>query len=108
MERSIGWIRMHRSTPDYDARAISSEAVIHVALIHNLTKRMTGVTTPTRREPTKARAVIRPQQMPSKEWCMSESCASAVVIRPTNCWPPSCPFGAARGARGALSPPRLT
>lgn len=48
VERSIGWIMMHRRlTRDYETLTTSSEAMIHVASIDNLTKRITDETTPT-------------------------------------------------------------
>ncbi|MFF7177973.1 transposase, partial [Streptomyces sp. NPDC008121] len=48
VERSIGWIMMHRRlTRDYETLTTSSEAMIHIASIDNLTKRITGETTPT-------------------------------------------------------------
>lgn len=43
VERSIGWIMMRRRL----ARTASSEAMIHIASIDNLTKRITDETTPT-------------------------------------------------------------
>jgi transposase len=48
VERSIGWIMMHRRLArDYETLAASSEAMIHLASIDNLAKRMTDETTPT-------------------------------------------------------------
>ncbi|MEV1070198.1 transposase [Streptomyces sp. NPDC050263] len=48
VERSIGRIKMHRRLArDYETLAASSEAVIHIASIDNLTKRITDDTTPT-------------------------------------------------------------
>ncbi|MGY3204628.1 IS5 family transposase [Streptomyces sp. TE5632] len=48
VERSIGWIMMHRRLArDYETLAASSEAMIHIASIDNLAKRMTDETTPT-------------------------------------------------------------
>ncbi|MEV5787851.1 transposase, partial [Streptomyces sp. NPDC052287] len=48
VERSIGWIMMHRRLArDYETLPASSEAKIHVASIDNLTKRITDETTPT-------------------------------------------------------------
>ncbi len=50
VERSIGWIMMHRRLArDYETLAASSEAMIHIASIDNLAKRVTDETTPTRR-----------------------------------------------------------
>ncbi|MFH8336328.1 IS5 family transposase [Streptomyces sp. AM6-12] len=48
VERSIGWIMMHRRLArDYETLTASSEAMIHVASIDNLAKRITDETTPT-------------------------------------------------------------
>lgn len=48
VERSIGWIMLHRRLArDYETLPASSEAMIHVASIDNLTKRITDETTPT-------------------------------------------------------------
>ncbi|MFD9415175.1 IS5 family transposase [Streptomyces goshikiensis] len=48
VERSIGWIMMHRRlTRDYETLTTSSESMIHIASIDNLTKRITDETTPT-------------------------------------------------------------
>ncbi|GAA2943037.1 IS5-like element ISSco3 family transposase [Streptomyces erythrogriseus] len=48
VERSIGWIMMHRRLArDYETLTASSEAMIHIASIDNLTKRITDETTPT-------------------------------------------------------------
>lgn len=48
VERSIGWIMMHRRLArDYETLTASSEAMIHVASIGNLAKRITDETTPT-------------------------------------------------------------
>jgi transposase len=48
VERSIGWIMLHRRLArDYETLPASSEAIIHVASIDNLTKRITDETTPT-------------------------------------------------------------
>jgi transposase len=48
VERSIGWIMLHRRLArDYETLPASSEAMIHVASIDNLTKRTTDETTPT-------------------------------------------------------------
>ncbi|MGW2184059.1 transposase, partial [Streptomyces sp. NPDC001732] len=50
VERSIGWIMMHRRLArDYETLTTSSEAMIYVASIDNLAKRITDETTPTRR-----------------------------------------------------------
>ncbi|GGS27136.1 hypothetical protein GCM10010269_77180 [Streptomyces humidus] len=46
MERGIGWILMHRRLAyDYETLPVSSEAMIHVASIDNLAKRITDETT---------------------------------------------------------------
>lgn len=48
VERSIGWIMMHRRLArDYETLPASSEAMIHIASIDNLAKRITDETTPT-------------------------------------------------------------
>lgn len=48
VERSIGWIMMHRRLArDYETLPASSEAVIHIGSIDNLAKRITDETTPT-------------------------------------------------------------
>lgn len=48
VERSIGWIMTHRRLArDYETLAASSEAMIHLASIDNLAKRITDETTPT-------------------------------------------------------------
>jgi hypothetical protein len=48
VERSIGWIMLHRRLArDYETLPASSEAMIHVASIDDLTKRITDETTPT-------------------------------------------------------------
>ncbi|WP_329537061.1 transposase (plasmid) [Streptomyces sp. NBC_01450] len=48
VERSIGWIMLHRHLArDYETLPASSEAMIHVASIDNLTKRIADETTST-------------------------------------------------------------
>ncbi|MFE5923552.1 transposase, partial [Streptomyces sp. NPDC056468] len=48
VERSIGWIMMHRRLArDYETLPASSEAMIHIASIDNLARRITDETTPT-------------------------------------------------------------
>ncbi len=48
VERSIGWIMMHRRLArDYETLTASSEAMIHIASVDNLAKRITDETTPT-------------------------------------------------------------
>ncbi|MFG3035255.1 IS5 family transposase [Streptomyces sp. NPDC048253] len=50
VEQSIGWIMMHRRLArDYETLTASSEAMIHIASVDNLVRRITDVTTPTRR-----------------------------------------------------------
>ncbi|MGW3745463.1 transposase, partial [Streptomyces sp. NPDC005146] len=48
VERSLGWIMLRRRLArDYETLPASSEAMIHIASIDNLTKRITDETTPT-------------------------------------------------------------
>jgi transposase len=48
VERSLGWIMLHRRlSRDYETLPTSSEAMIHIASIDNLAKRITDETTPT-------------------------------------------------------------
>lgn len=48
VERSLGWIMMHRRLArDYETLPASSEAMIHIAAIDNLAKRITDEATPT-------------------------------------------------------------
>ena len=48
VERSLGWLMLHRRLArDYETLESSSEAMIHIASIDNLTRRITGETTPT-------------------------------------------------------------
>jgi transposase len=48
VERSLGWIMLRRRlSRDYETLPASSEAMIHIASIDNLTKRITDETTPT-------------------------------------------------------------
>lgn len=48
VERSLGWLMLHRRLArDYETLDSSSEAMIHIASIDNLTRRITGETTPT-------------------------------------------------------------
>lgn len=47
VERSLGWLMLHRRlSRDDETLPASSEAVIHIASIDNLTKRVTDETTP--------------------------------------------------------------
>ena len=51
VERTFGWLMMHRRLArDYETRAGSSRAMIHLAMVDNATKRITGETTPTWRD----------------------------------------------------------
>jgi transposase len=48
VERSLGWLMLHRRlTRDYETLTSSAEAMIHIAMIDNTSKRITGETTPT-------------------------------------------------------------
>lgn len=48
VERSLGWLMLYRRlTRDYETLPTSSQAMIHIASINNLTKRITDETTPT-------------------------------------------------------------
>ena len=48
VERTIGWLMLHRRLArDYEGRLGSSEAMIHLAMIDNVSKRITDETTPT-------------------------------------------------------------
>ncbi|UXX97392.1 IS5 family transposase [Streptomyces sp. AD2-2] len=48
VERSIGWLMMHRRLArDYETLTASSEAMIHIASVDNLTRRITDEMTPT-------------------------------------------------------------
>lgn len=48
VERSIGWIMMHRRlVRDCETLSVNSEAMIHLASIDNLAKRITDESTPT-------------------------------------------------------------
>lgn len=51
VERSLGWLMLHRRlTRDYETHESSAEAMIHIAVIDNLTRRITDETTPTWRD----------------------------------------------------------
>jgi transposase len=53
VERTFGWLMMHRRLArDYETKAGSSRAMIHIAMADNLAKRITGETTPTWRDDT--------------------------------------------------------
>ena len=48
VERTIGWLMLHRRLArDYETLTTSSEAMIHLAMIDNASKRITDETTPT-------------------------------------------------------------
>jgi transposase len=48
VERTIGWFMLHRRLArDYETLPASSEAMIHLAMIDNVSKRITDETTPT-------------------------------------------------------------
>ena len=48
VERTIGWLMLHRRLArDYETLTMSSEAMIHLAMIDNVSKRITDETTPT-------------------------------------------------------------
>ena len=48
VERTLGWLMLHRRLArDYETLNSSSEAMIHIASIDNLTRRITDETTPT-------------------------------------------------------------
>jgi len=70
VERSLGWIMMRRRLArDYETLPASSEAVIHIASIDNLAKRITDETTPTWRDtrPSRIAVVARPGR-PVRRW----------------------------------------
>jgi transposase len=48
VERTLGWLMLHRRLArDYETLPTSSEAMIHIAMIDNISKRITDETTPT-------------------------------------------------------------
>ncbi|WP_431914563.1 IS5 family transposase [Nonomuraea jabiensis] len=48
IERTLGWLMLHRRLArDYETLPASSAAMIHIAMIDNVSKRVTGETTPT-------------------------------------------------------------
>jgi transposase len=48
VERTLGWLMLHRRLArDYETLPASAEAMIHVAMIDNVSRRITGETTPT-------------------------------------------------------------
>ncbi len=51
VERTLGWLMLHRRLArDYETLPDISAAMIHIAMIDNLTKRLTQETTPTWRD----------------------------------------------------------
>jgi transposase len=47
-ERTLGWLMLHRRLArDYETLPTSSEAMIHLAMIDNMTRHLTGENTPT-------------------------------------------------------------
>ncbi|MEU8248430.1 hypothetical protein [Nonomuraea sp. NPDC048916] len=47
-ERILGWLMLHRRlVRDYETLPASSEALIHIAMIDNMSRRLTGESTPT-------------------------------------------------------------
>jgi len=52
VERTLGWLMQHRRLArDYETRPANSEAMITIAMIDNLARRLTNETTPTWRDP---------------------------------------------------------
>jgi transposase len=48
VERTLGWLMLHRRLArDYETLTASAEAMIHIAMIDNVSKRITDETTPT-------------------------------------------------------------
>ncbi|MFI6799501.1 IS5 family transposase [Streptosporangium canum] len=48
VERTLGWFMLHRRLArDYETHATSSEAMIHIAMIDLMSRRLTGESTPT-------------------------------------------------------------
>jgi transposase len=48
IERTFGWLMLHRRLArDYETLPASSEAMIHIAMIDNVSKRITDESTPT-------------------------------------------------------------
>ncbi|MFB9964333.1 IS5/IS1182 family transposase, partial [Sinosporangium siamense] len=51
VERTLGWMTLHRRLArDYETRPDHAEAMIRIASIDNLARRITGETTPTWRD----------------------------------------------------------
>ena len=52
VERTLGWLMLHRRLArDYETLPGHSEAMIHIAMIDNMARRLTGESTPTWRNP---------------------------------------------------------
>lgn len=50
-ERTLAWIMLHRRLArDYEANPDTSAAMIQIAMIDNVSRRLTGETTPTWRD----------------------------------------------------------
>lgn len=48
VERTLGWLMLHRRLArDYETRPASSEAMVHIAMIDNVSRRITDESTPT-------------------------------------------------------------
>ncbi|MFI6797601.1 transposase [Streptosporangium canum] len=48
VERTFGWLMLHRRlVRDYEALPVRSAAMIHIAMIDLMTRRLTGESTPT-------------------------------------------------------------
>ncbi len=48
VERTLGWLMLHRRLArDYETLPASSEAMIHIAMLDNISRRITDETTPT-------------------------------------------------------------
>ncbi|MBT2401157.1 transposase, partial [Streptomyces sp. ISL-100] len=48
VERTLGWLMNHRRLArDYEAKTHRSEAMIHLAMINLMTRRLTSESTPT-------------------------------------------------------------
>ena len=61
VERTFGWLMMHRRLArDYEKHPGSSRAMIHLAMIDNTAKRITGETTPTWRNTPQDHQAVMP------------------------------------------------
>jgi transposase len=48
VERSLGWLMLHRRLArDYETRPDRAEAMIHIAMLGNVSRRITDESTPT-------------------------------------------------------------